>query len=363
MKITQKLTVAALLVFTLTGCGNDSEEFEFENQNYCLDEKFKDKVAIQTVTLQPVTEGIHLTGSVETNPDKVVHFVSLVGGIISKTYFSLGDKVSKGQLLAELQSTELSGLESELKNLNAQIQVSEKRLQSAQSMFQDGIASEADLMQAQTELDIHKSERQKIISNLNIYSASTERGVFQIKAPVSGIITSKSIASGTQITAEGEPLFTISDLREVWIMVDIYATNVQNIDSGMDVNINTLSYPDTEFKGKIDAVSQVLDSDAKVVKARVVMENTDLKLKPGMLVDVVALRDRDMEAIGIPTEALVFDDNQNFVIVHKSDCDMKIKKVEILFSNNGLTFLKSGLEENENIITKNPLLIYEQINN
>lgn len=363
MKLLKYSVYLGLTLPLLYSCGNTTPEVSTQKETYCLDEDFKQKIEFETATIQPVTEGIHLTGAVETNPDKVIHFVSLVGGIISKTYFSLGDEVSKGQVLAELQSTELSSLQSELRNAQAQIQVAEKSLEAMQAMYNDEIASEKDLLQAQTELDIIKSERQKLTANLDLFSASPEKGVFQIKAPTSGIITSKSIASGSQIMAEGEPLFTISDLREVWIMVNIYATNVQHIKTGMDVNIQTLSYPDETFKGKISSISQVLDSEAKVLKARISHENTDLKLKPGMLVDVIALKERNSEAIAIPTKTMVFDDNQNFVVMYRDDCDMEIRNVEILSSNNGTTFIKSGLKENDQIISKNQLLVYEQLKN
>lgn len=363
MKITRQIIWASLAVFALYSCSDKTPALPAEKEGFCLDEKFKEKIEFTTASKQPVTEGIHLNGTVETNPDKVIHFISLASGIISKTYFSLGEEVKKGQVLADLRSTELSSLESEQKNIDAQIQVAKMRLQSVQSMYDDGIASEKDLLEARSELDIYKSEKQKITSNLNIYSASPEHGVFQIKAPSSGIITSKSIASGTQISAEGDPLFTISDLNEVWVMVDIYATNVQHIETGMDVNISILSYPDATFTGKIGAISQVLDSEAKVVKARVVLENKDLRLKPGMMVDVIALKDKNMKAIGIPTGSMVFDDNKNYVVVYKSDCDLEIKNIEILSSNNGTTFIESGLSENDKVVSKNQLLVYEQLKN
>ncbi len=363
MKITQHLIWLCWLALASYGCTDKTPTSGVEDQQYCLDESFKEKLEFQAATVQPVTEGIHLTGVVETNPDKVIHFISLVGGVVSKTYFSLGEEVKKGQVLADLRSTELSSLKSEQENINIQIQVAQRRLQSVQSMYEDGISSEKELLEAQSELDIFKAEGQKIASNLDIFSGSAERGVFQIKAPTSGIITAKSIASGSHIIAEGEPLFTISDLNEVWVMVDIYATNVQHIETGMDVNISILSYPDTIFKGKIGAISQVLDSEARVVKARVVLENKDLRLKPGMMVDVIALKDKNINAIGIPTDSLVFDDNQNFVVVYKEDCDLEIRKVEILSSNNGTTFIDTGLSENDRVVSKNQLLVYEQLNN
>jgi membrane fusion protein, heavy metal efflux system len=353
-----------LVAIIISSCGNsDEQNHESEKKNYCLDENFKTKIELKQPLKQVVTEGIPLTGVVEPNPDKVIHFVSLVGGIISHTSFSLGDEVTKGQVLAELRSTELSELQSQSKTIVSQIRVAEKKLQSVQSMFDDGIASQKDLMEAQSDLDVMKAEREKINANLSLFSASTERGVFQIKSPTSGIVTAKSISAGTQISADGEPLFTISDLSEVWVLVNVYASNVVNIETGMQVNIKTLSYLDEIFEGKIAAISQVLDTEAKVLKARVVLPNTDFKLKPGMIVDVIALKELKTEALSIPTSAMVFDNNQNYVVVYKSDCEIESRNIEILSKSNGITFLSGGLNENEKIISKNHLLIYEQIKN
>lgn len=354
---------AVLWLFLATACSyKKSNTHVGEAHEFCLNETFKKDLTFYEVKKEPLTEVIPLTGSVEPNPDNVVHFISLVGGIISNTYFSLGDRVSKGQVLAELRSTELSSLQSQLQTINSQIGVAEKNLASVQSMFDDGISSQKDLMEAQSELDILKSEKQKTRSHLSLFSASTGRGVFQIRAPASGIITAKSIASGSQI-AEGDQLFTVSDLSEIWILVNVYATNVQNITPGIGVNLTTLSYPDENFTARVASISHVYDQDARVLKARVVMQNKNLKLKPGMLVDVTAMKQKDMEVVAIPTDAMVFDDDQNFVLVYKDDCDVEIRKIEILSRNNGVTYVAEGLEENEKIISKNHLLIYEQLKN
>lgn len=347
-----------------SNCGNPAEQTNrTESAHYCLDENFKSKIAFEAPVRRMVTEGIPLTGAVEPNPDKVIHFVSLVGGIISNTYFSLGDNVVKGQVLAELRSAELLELQSQLATIVSRITVADKKLQSVQLMFDDGIASQKDLLEAQSERDVLKAEKEKINANLSLFSASPEKGVFQIKSPATGIITAKSITAGAQISAEGEPLFTISDLSEVWVLVNIYASNVKNIEEGMEVNIKTLSYPDELFRGKITAISQILDAEARVVKARVILQNTDLKLKPGMLVDVTALKQLNNEALSISTVAMVFDNNQNYVVVYRGDCELEIRQVEFITRSNGITFLSGGLDEGEKIISKNHLLVYEQIKN
>ena len=364
MIITKYALFLCVSIWLMLSCQSKQHEpNETASDRYCLDATFKQSVEFISPELRQVTEGIPLTGTVMANPDKVIHFISLVGGIVSNTYFSLGDAVAKGQVLADLRSTDLTSMQSELKALESQIKVSENKLLAVQSMFEDGISSQRDLLEAQSEVNILKADYERVTANLNLYSASTEKGVFQIKAPASGIITAKAIAAGSQISAEGEPLFTISDLSEVWVMVNIYATNIRNIEEGMQVDIRTLSYPGEIFPGKVGAISQVYDAEAKVLKARVVLPNSNLRLKPGMLVDVTARRVRDLEALTLPTQALVFDDNLYFAIVYKSDCDLEIRKVDVLSKSNGTTYLLGGVSEHDQVIARNQLLIYEQLKN
>ncbi len=363
MKVYTMLAVS-LLLLALSSCRQRTGPEKAEvpaRKHYCLDKIFKQRASFDSCVIKPVSEGIPLTGIVESNPDKVINFQSLVDGVIANTYFSLGDMVSKGQLLADLRSTELNNLQSERKTLEARIRVTERNLQSVKSMFEDGIASRKDLLEAESELTISEAQLEKVTAILSLYSASSDRGVFQIKAPASGIITSKNMIPGMQISAGGGTLFTISDLSEVWVLLNIYAGNVALIEPGLDVEIKTLSYPDEVFIGKIGALSQVFDSEERVMKARVVMKNERYRLKPGMLTDVTALRREDTRAISIPTSALIFDDNHHFVVVHKDDCDLEIRPVDILSKSNGTAFISKGLNENERIVSRNQLLIYEQI--
>ena len=362
MRIEILWILSCLMVGLIYGCDHTAEmTLESQETDFCLDAAFKQKLVFEKPSVQPIKEGISLTGAIEPNPDKVVHFMSLVGGTITNTYFSLGDRVSKGQVLAKLKSTELSSLQAELAQLESSIEVAERRVRTLESMFDDGIAAHQHLLEGKNEVDILRSKHEKVRYNLNFYSVSPDNNTFQIKAPVGGIVTNKSIAVGTSISAESDPLFTISDLREVWALVNIYATDVQDIREGMDVNIKTLSYPDELFRGKIGAISHVYDTEARVLTARVILPNPDLKLKSGMLVDVLAVKVREKEVPAIPSDAVLFDDNQNFIVIHRSDCDMEIRPVSILTQSNGISYLSGGVNVNERFVSKNQLLIYEQL--
>jgi len=352
--------LAFILVF-VSSC-KKSEKDSAEEKEFCLTETMKNQTEFHEVKYQDIEQFISLNGKVETNPEKEINFVSLVEGIVVNTHFALGDQVQKGQLLAEIRSAELSGMQAENRTLSSQLTVAKRQLASVKSMHEDGIASERDLLQAKSEVDVLEAELEKTTNNLNLFSSSGTTGIFQIRAPSTGIIIQNNLASGLQIT-EGDSLFTISDLSEVWVSINVYAGNLSAINQGMEVNIKTLSYPDEVFSGNIAAMSQVFDVEERVIKARVIMENKDLKLKPGMLVDVLVKKDTDEKAFAIPTNALIFDNNQNYFLVYKDDCDITRRTADILSESNGLTYINTGITEGELVVSKNQLILFEQLKN
>lgn len=352
------VSIAALALFA-AACGE--KEQATEEKKFCLDESFKARIELYTADLQTVTEGIHLTGSVEANPDKVVSYVPLVSGVVTATYFSLGDRVTRGQVLAEMQSTELSGMSAGIISLESKIKAAESALASVQSRFDDGIASRSELAEAVSEMEVLKAEKIRAQKDMNLYSGNSGKGVFQIRAPASGIITEKNVNPGEQVTGGGAALFTISDLQNLWVMVNIYASNVNRVHQGMDVSITTLSYPGEIFQGNLSQISPVFDEEARVLKGRVILPNTDFKLKPGMLTDVTAWRKTGRQAVAVPTAAVVFADNQYYVLVYKDDCRIEARKIKVEVKNEDTSFISEGLEAGEQIISKNQLLVFESL--
>lgn len=363
-KRTQLILSGALVMVLLFSCSNEKKAaIKQEKKRYCLNEQFKLNLQTEHPKRQLMVNEIPLTGIVETNPDNVIHFVNLVDGVIVGTSFSLGDYVKKGQVLAKVKSTELSEWRSKQRVLTAQLAVAKQEYNSVRSMYNDGIASMKQLSQAESAVISIESELEEIRSNLQLYNASTESGVFLIKAPSSGYITEKNINQGMHVSAYNESLFTISELNEVWVQINVYPSNLRSITKGMEVSIRSHSYSDLTFTGTINALSHVLDSESGVIKARVAIENKDLLLKPGMFVDVIAMEKTDKEVLTIPTSALIFDNNQNYVIIYKDDCSIKARPVEYIGQINGTCYIADDLSTSEKIIIKDHLLIYEQIKN
>lgn len=350
------------VLLAFTGCGQKNTQETSRKTGYCISSDLKKNLQLATVEMKTIEENITLTGEVESNSDKTVPYVSLVDGVVVKTYFSIGDFVKKGQVLASIKSTSLNEMQDDTQTLSSQLAVAKRKLASVESMYKDGIASQKDLEEARSEVQILKSNIAKTSKNMQLYSAS--KNDFIIKSPADGYVIEKNISDGMPVSAGGEKLFTVSNLNKVWVMANVYATNMRHIYVSQPATIKTLAYPDEKFNGKIDAVSQVFNENERVLKAKIIMDNTGMKLRPGMSADItLSINGENRTALAVPTKALIFDNNQSYVLVYKNDCELEVRHVTEIVSNNDFTYVEGTLKAGEKVIATNGLIIYENLKN
>jgi cobalt-zinc-cadmium efflux system membrane fusion protein len=354
----RSLLAFAVITLALSGCNSTPEEV-VEQKPKTTTETAR-PIETYTVEMEPVTQSIRLNGQIEYNPNQVVHYASLVNGIITKTYFSLGDKVAKGQVLAELRSSELTDLSSQSKTLESQLNVAKRKLTVAESMFEDRIGSEKDLVEAQSDVAVLKAEIDKVQSNLSFYNASSEKGVFQILAPVGGYVVENNVSAGTQISGSDSDLFTISNLSDVWVTTNVYAVDLPFVQKGMKATIKSKAYPGEQFEGVISEISQVFDPNERVLKARILMPNKELKFKPGLTIEAVVKKNLSETAIGVPAKALIFHNNENYLLIQKPDQSLEPRKVTVDVKDNDRVFLKNGISAGEKVVINNQLLLFSE---
>ena len=156
-------------------------------------------------------------------------------------------------------------------------------------------------------------------------------------------------------------LFTISDLKDVWVMANIFESDISKVRKNYDVEVTTLSYPNKILKGKVDKLYDVLDDMTKVMKARIRLDNYDYMLKPGMFANLTIHFREELEKPVISSKAVIFDNSKNYVVVYKGICDLEVREITIYKTLDDTTFLESGLKTGEKVIVNNNLLIYDQL--
>jgi cobalt-zinc-cadmium efflux system membrane fusion protein len=355
-----------LLLFStlllLLSCNMNAEKKPDEKAKYVIPDSILSTIRIDTVQKCQLINSITLTGQVDFNQEHVAKLFPMISGIVQGISVVIGDYVKEGQVLGVIKSSEMAGYGNDLITAETNVQVTKKNLDKTIDMYKSGLASLTDSITAEASYRQAKSELNRINKVLKLNGGSTE-GEYAIKSPISGFVVDKEINNNTTIrTDNSNSLFTVSDLKNVWVWANVYESNINAIKMGDNVSVTTLSYPDRVFKGKVDKIMNVLDPTNKVMKVRVSLENPGYLLKPQMFASVIVTNPENKQSICIPSHALIFDHSQYFVLLFKSKEDVRITPVQVISSIGDRTYISSGVSEGDKVISTQAILIYDALN-
>ncbi len=350
-----------LATLILPACGSKPEVPE-EEKTYVLPDSLKKTIEFDTVKATKVFNSLTLTGEVTFDEDRVVKIFPVVSGSVSDIKVVLGDYVKKNQVLAEVRSSEMAGYSNDFSTAQSNLQIAKKSLDAANDMYKSGLASQRDQLAAQESFNQATSSLEKAKRVLSLNGGSMT-GDYTVRSPIEGFVVEKQVTNNTLLrTDNNNSLFTISDLHSVWVLANVYESNIASVKMGDSVNVTTLSYPGKVFRGKVDKLMNVLDPTNKVMKLRVVLSNPGYLLKPEMFASVVVNSSENKNMISVSSRALIFDHSQYYVLIYKSASDITIRPVQVANTVGNVTFISGGLAEGETVIGTQALLIYQELN-
>jgi membrane fusion protein, heavy metal efflux system len=346
--------------FTLQSC-HRSEEAPAGDEKFQLTDGLLKDLLKDTVKSESASSQFTLTGSVAPDENKMVKIYPMVSGVAEEVNVQLGDVVQKGQTLAILKSAEMAGFTKDYISSEADIRNNKRIFESTQDMYKSGLASQKDLEQAQSDYDKAVAEGRRASAVIGI-NKSSDKG-YEIRSPLSGFVVERNLTANTQVRADnGQNLFTIADLSSVYVIVNVYESDISKIQTGDKVEITTLSYPDKVFEGKIDKIDNMLDPDNKVMHARIKVDNPGNLLKPQMFANILINGKSGENLPFVYTNALVFDNDLNYVIVtDNSKAKVHIQPVEIAKTVENRAYIKSGLKPGDVVIASRQVYLYESL--
>ncbi len=290
---------------------------------------------------------ITATGTIE--PVTSVTVGTQVSGIVSKLYVDYNSVVKKGQVIAELDKTNLT---SELNSTRANLSSAESTLSYQESnynryktLYDKGLVSADEYENAR--LSYLKAKDQVTTAQQSMQKAVTNLGYATITSPIDGVVLSKAVEEGQTVAASFNTpeLFTIAqDLTDMRVIADIDEADIGGVQEGQRVSFTVDAFPDDQFEGKITQVRQQAVTESNVVTYEVVISapNQDLKLKPGLTANVTIYTLEKNNVLVAPAKALRFMPNE--ALISK---DQKIEDVEAvakLWTLEGNTFKAHAVE-------------------
>jgi cobalt-zinc-cadmium efflux system membrane fusion protein len=367
---------AALAVACLAGCSSDERanqmtSYSGKESKSETPELFtipqNQMSHVQVVTVEPVKlpRVLRLTGAVAYNAFNTVPVITQVGGPVSRILVVPGERVKKGQSLLEVSSPDYSLLYAAYLKARDTYRVTDKNYARAQDLYSHHAIAERDLLQAESDRIQAQADLNAALLGLKILGIpnpddlekAPSSAEIPLLAPIGGEIVERDVSPGQLLQAGATQAFIISDMGSVWVLANVYQSDLSAVHVGDQVAVQTDSYPD-KFQGKISFISPALDPTTRTLQARIVVENPGEKLKNNMYVTATVNAGAEMNAIAVPDSSVLRDDeNQPFVYVASGSNQFGRRPVEIGQSEAGKTQILKGLSPGDKVVGDGSLFL------
>lgn len=317
-----------------------------------------------------VVNSVTATGTIE--PVTSVTVGTQVSGIVAHLYVDYNSTVKRGQVIAELDKTnllsELASARATLASAQSDLAYQRANHERQLTLYKKGLIAANDYEQAR--LSYQKAQQQVLTARQQVNKAQTNLGYATITSPIDGVVLSKSVEEGQTVAASFNTpeLFTIAqDLTNMQVVADIDEADIGNVRQGERVDFTVDAYPDDTFHGTVTQVRQVATTESNVVTYEVVISapNNDLKLKPGLTASVTIHTREVHDVLTVPAKALKFEPNEKLLADGQTiaDCQAEHKvwtldgtvfrahAVAVGLSDGITTQITSGLRQGQKVLT------------
>jgi RND family efflux transporter MFP subunit len=268
-------------------------------------------IVITTASTTGEASRLRLPGIVEPNAYRQVSVTALVGGRVVSVSAQLGDRVSRGQRLAQVYSPELAEARARYVAAKAMLEAHDRELQRTERLVEIGAASRQELERIHAEHAAQTAGVDSARSRLALLgvapdeapSSSQATADTNVTAPIDGVVTERFANTGLNIDPATK-LFTIVDLSDVWIVADVYERDLPRIRQGARALVATAALPDRSFEGTVSFVDPQLNSATRTARIRVEIANPRGELRPGMYADVAIDSASGAPVVTVPREAI-----------------------------------------------------------
>ena len=363
--------VAAAAFVALSGCSSGPAESESKMTSFTSTETKADTAELFTVPKEqmahiqivaaekgPLARILRLSGAVAYDSFQTTPVFAAIGGPVHEILVAPGQVVQAGQPLLTVTSPDYSAARSAYIKARDAYSLADKLYKRAVDLYAHGAIAEADLQLAESNRTQAHADLESSADALRALGIKDPESVLKnpgstaeipVPAPVAGEIVERLVGPGQLLQGGATQCFTISNTNTVWVLVNVFQSDLPYVRVGNLVEINTEAYPEL-FHGKISYVAPAMDPTTRTLQARIVTENPGKKLKKDMYVTAVVNAGSIPDAITVPDAAVLRDtENQPFVYVQTNDNQFARRVVSLGQINRGRTQITSGLKEGEHL--------------
>jgi len=275
MKVIRCIPVVMIVFLYACGSGGDKSQTATTQDSTVL-------VKVQMVSQQPVEQLTELTGNIEAN--RVNYIAPTIPGRIDNILVEVGNRVQKGQLLVQMDRTNL--VQAQLQLANA-----ERELGRVSELFKSGSATQQQFDQLTSQVDVLRETVRNLAENVDLHS------------PIDGVVTARMF-DAKNIFGGAQPILIVMQMVPVKVMVNISEIYFPLVKTGMEVRVRLDVYPDRDFTGKVNIIHPTIDRLSRTFNAEVTIANSDMAIRPGMFARV-ELNFGTLDHVVVPDLAII----------------------------------------------------------
>ncbi len=290
---------------------------------------------VQMANIASVQE---VVGRIDANEKLVARIGSGVTGRITEVLAEVGQNVRSGQILARIASPELTSAQMTLLRASAQADLAERAVERARQLIQADVIGSAELQRRETELSIARAESRAATDQLrmmgmpadSIRRVATTGGLQEtagVIATIAGVVTERTVSQG-QVAQPGDPLFTVADLSNVWVVGALPEQTARTVGLGQKVEITVPALENRKLTGKVVFISDTVSPDTRTVTMRTQVDNRNRQLKPQMLATLRLVGASTLQP-SVPSGAVVRENDKDHVYVRVDANTYRMVPVEL----------------------------------
>lgn len=289
---------------------------------------------------------------------------SPIAGRVVRIAVEAGQQVKAGDALLSIDAPDFALAAADSLKADADLLRKKESFERARLLFEAKGLARKDLEQAEADFHQAEAEAQRAkarLKNLNANSANAE-GQFILRAPLGGLISERQVSAGSEVRPDAaNPLFVITDPREVWVLVDLPEQQLGKVKVGQPIAIEVDAYPGEIFLGKVVIIGETLDPVTRRIQLRCAVDNKARKLKPEMFARVMPVAGTQSSLPRVPNSALFTQGLYSFLFVELSPGVLQRRRVTPAMQGRDFTYIKEGLQTGERVVTSGALLLNSEL--
>jgi membrane fusion protein, heavy metal efflux system len=320
----------------------------------------RDLLSVQTVTQKEIVRDLVIPAVVEADPARLMKVLPPLVGRVTELKVRLGERVERGQPLLVLDSPDLRTAYADYDRAKVLLDLAAKNRDRLHSLGVGGGVALKEIQQADADFITANAENERAEARLQQVGVNPDTPnksrIVTIQAPISGSVLDLSVAPGAYWNDTTASLLTIADLSKIFVTANLPEKDTTRVAEGQLVEVRLAAYPGEVFKGTVSFVSDALDTDTRRTKVRILFDNPNTRLKPGMFADVTFFSPREIAPV-VPVNAMLLRDDTSQVFVEVAPWSFEARPVEIRFQQDDQIVVQSGLKAGDRAIVRGGVLL------